>query len=92
MFHAMWELHNLRIPVCVRNLGILRLRSAVVGGGWPDYYTELVDHYSSSSDQLAIARIYEGGSNCKLYSQSFRLAVGYNFQQYGLTMILGSLA
>ena len=29
--------------------------SVVVG---PDYYTEPADHYSSSSDQLAIARIY----------------------------------
>ena len=37
-----------------RNVGIYAiciLHSTVVGH---DYYTELVDHYSSSSDQLAI--------------------------------------
>ena len=70
---------NVYVP---RNVGIYTIWgfsdctaqwSVVVG---PDYYTELADHYSSSSDQLAIARIrvYAGKS-------SFTLTLGYNFQQ-----------
>ena len=63
------NLRNLRIPDCVAQW------SAVVD---LDYYTEQADHYSSSSGQLAIARIYSGGSNCKLKFRVFKLALGYN--------------
>ena len=61
VIYTMWKLTQsgeVRIPrlrtisgdwhqIALRNLGILRLSSAVVD---LDYYTEMADHYSSSSE------------------------------------------
>ena len=57
---------------------VYRALPTVVGSGRPEYYTELTDHYSSSSDQLAIVHTYVGISNCIV---SFKLALCYKFQQ-----------
>ena len=65
MFHAMWEFTQSENPQIA--YVILAQWSAMVSPNYM-YYTELVDHYSSSSDQLAMARIYAGVSNCKLYT------------------------
>ena len=67
MFHAMWEFtqsENPQIAYAIWGFSdCVAQWSAVVD---LDYYTEQADHDSSSSGQLAIARIYSGGSNCEL--------------------------
>ena len=55
MFHAMWDF--------TQSADCVAQWLAMVD---PNYYTDLADHYSSSSDQLAIARKYGGEAtvNC----------------------------